>query len=95
MYRTQPHTEEVQRKQTDETQKNTTVTCNKVMIIFYSQVLWERDRLLMMHTQHKTRRLAGCMKVNQIFHSKQQDIGTGNWWITSGLNREVLMTGDG
>jgi len=44
--------------------------CVKVMTIFCSYVLWERESLLIMQLQYKTCKFAGCVKVNRKFQYK-------------------------
>jgi hypothetical protein len=45
-------------------------TCAKVMTTFYSYMLWEGQRGLVMQPQSRLRKLAGCVKVKQRFHYK-------------------------
>ena len=47
-----------------------------------------------MQPQYKIRKLACCVQVNRNSIIKH-DIGTSRWLITGGMNREVLMTGNG
>ena len=50
------------------------------MNIFYSYVLLERESVLIMQPLYRIRKLANCVKVNQIFHNiiryKNQKLAT-------------------
>jgi hypothetical protein len=62
--------------------------------IYYIYGLWKGKSVLIMQPQYKLHKLAGCVNVNQIFHNTIWYTQPAAGYVTAGLYREVVMTGD-
>jgi hypothetical protein len=71
---------------------HTTVTCVTVTT-FYIYV-FENENVSITQPQYKCRIYSGCVDVNQIFHNTIRYTQPAAGYITAGLYREVVMTGD-